>query len=70
MEKKRNIVQYRERLDKTLASPDLINEETLKTLVKRQLCSSEIEGFYIIAFEIIQVAVVIHELNATIISVH
>ncbi|KAF7818877.1 uncharacterized protein G2W53_024332 [Senna tora] len=47
MEKKGNIVLYRERLDKTLALPDLTNEETLKTLVKTQLHSSEqkIEGF-------------------------
>lgn len=37
MEIKRKIVQYRERLDKTLSSPDLTNEETLKTLVKNQL---------------------------------
>ncbi|XP_028777606.1 uncharacterized protein LOC114734213 isoform X1 [Neltuma alba] len=47
MEKKRKIVQYRERLDKTLSSPDLRNEEPLKALVKRQLRSSgqEIEGY-------------------------
>ncbi|KAI4348856.1 hypothetical protein L6164_009526 [Bauhinia variegata] len=47
MEKKRKIVQYRERLDKTLASPDLTNEDILKTLVKKQLLQSsegEIEG--------------------------
>jgi hypothetical protein len=40
MEKKRKITQYRERLDKTLASPDLKNEERLKTLVKDQLLLS------------------------------
>ncbi|XP_024633118.1 uncharacterized protein [Medicago truncatula] len=44
MEKKRKIVQYRERLDKTLASPDLTNVEILKKLVKSQLLpSSELE---------------------------
>lgn len=44
MEKKRKIVQYREKLDKTLASPDLTNVEILKKLVKSQLLpSSELE---------------------------
>lgn len=44
MEKKRKIVQYRERLDKTLASPDLTNVEILKKRVKSQLLpSSELE---------------------------
>ncbi|CAA7016139.1 unnamed protein product [Microthlaspi erraticum] len=37
MEKKREISEYRERLDKTLASPDLTNEQTLKALIKTQL---------------------------------
>ncbi|TKY53188.1 hypothetical protein E2542_SST24712 [Spatholobus suberectus] len=48
MEKKRKIVQYRERLDRTLASPDLTNEEILKKLVRSQLLPSsepEVEGF-------------------------
>ncbi|XP_054813573.1 uncharacterized protein LOC129314232 [Prosopis cineraria] len=47
MEKKRKIVEYRERLDKTLSSPDLTNEEALKALVERQLHSlgQEIEGY-------------------------
>ncbi|KAG4916544.1 hypothetical protein GLYMA_19G201300v4 [Glycine max] len=47
MVKKGNIVQYRERLDNTLALPDLTNEQILKTLVKSQLQRSsevEIEG--------------------------
>ncbi|CAK8571279.1 unnamed protein product [Lathyrus sativus] len=44
MEKKRKIVQYRERLDRTLASDDLTNVEILKKLVKSQLLpSSELE---------------------------
>lgn len=38
------ITQYRERLDKTLSSPDLTNEETLKTLVKNQLLHSLEDG--------------------------
>uniref|UniRef100_M4F169 START domain-containing protein n=1 Tax=Brassica campestris TaxID=3711 RepID=M4F169_BRACM len=37
MEKKREICEYRERLDKTLSSPDLTNEQTLKTLIRQQL---------------------------------
>lgn len=40
MENKHKISQYRERLDKTLASHDLTNEETLKILVKNQLLHS------------------------------
>ena len=47
MEKKRKIVQYRERLDRTLASPDLANDEMLKKLVGSQLPPSsepEVEG--------------------------
>ncbi|KAK7268117.1 hypothetical protein RIF29_20804 [Crotalaria pallida] len=49
MEKKRKIVQYRERLDRTLASPDLTNDEMLKSLVKSQLLHSsepEVEEGY------------------------
>ncbi|KAK7284762.1 hypothetical protein RJT34_19515 [Clitoria ternatea] len=47
MAKKGNIVQYRERLDKTLSSPDLTDEQILKTHVKSQLKRSSnvaIEG--------------------------
>lgn len=47
MEKTQKITQYRERLDKTLASPNLTNKEALKLLVKNQLIRSsknEIEG--------------------------
>ncbi|KAK7828532.1 uncharacterized protein LOC111990545 [Quercus suber] len=40
MEEKMKITQYRERMDKTLASPDLKNGERLKTLVKDQLLHS------------------------------
>ncbi|KAG5003320.1 hypothetical protein JHK86_027459 [Glycine max] len=47
MEKKRKIVQYRERLDRTLASPNLANDEMLKKLVRSQLppLEPEVEGF-------------------------
>ncbi|XP_047163401.1 uncharacterized protein LOC124833068 [Vigna umbellata] len=48
MEKKRKIVQYRERLDRTLASPDLTNDGLLKKLVRSQLLLSsepEVEGY-------------------------
>uniref|UniRef100_A0A5B6ZAC0 START domain-containing protein n=2 Tax=Davidia involucrata TaxID=16924 RepID=A0A5B6ZAC0_DAVIN len=48
MERKQKISQYRGRLDKTLASHDLTNEETLKTLVKKQILRSsqcEIEEY-------------------------
>lgn len=47
MESKKNISQYRQRLDTTLASHDLVNEESLKTLVKNQMMrssQSEVEG--------------------------
>ncbi|KAG2305838.1 hypothetical protein Bca52824_025586 [Brassica carinata] len=37
MEKKREICEYRERLDKTLSSPDLTSDQTLKTLIRQQL---------------------------------
>lgn len=49
MEKRKNIVQYRERLDKTLTSFDLTNDQKLKSLVESQFRSSslsetELEG--------------------------
>lgn len=40
MEGKHNISQYRSRLDKTLASHDLENENTLKSLVRHQMLRS------------------------------
>ncbi|CAI8614952.1 unnamed protein product [Vicia faba] len=46
MEKRKNIVQYRERLDKTLASFDLTNDQKLRLLVESQVrrdSQSEIE---------------------------
>ncbi|CAN6810200.1 unnamed protein product [Brassica oleracea] len=41
MEKKREICEYRERLDKTLASPELTNEQTLKSLIRNQINEEE-----------------------------
>lgn len=41
MERKREICEYRERLDKILASPDLANEQNLKTLIRNQLNEEE-----------------------------
>lgn len=37
------ITKYRDRLDKTLASPDLTNADTLKNLVKDHLQRSSLE---------------------------
>ncbi|PNY12941.1 START-2 domain protein [Trifolium pratense] len=50
MENRKNIVQYRERLDKTLTSFDLTNDQKLKSLVESQFCRSsqsemELEGY-------------------------
>ncbi|CAH8354644.1 unnamed protein product [Eruca vesicaria subsp. sativa] len=40
MQKKREISEYREKLDKTLSSPELNDHESLKSLLRNQLCSS------------------------------
>ncbi|GAU17527.1 hypothetical protein TSUD_340710 [Trifolium subterraneum] len=50
MENRKNILQYRERLDKTLTSFDLTNDQKLKSLVESQFCRSsqsemELEGY-------------------------
>lgn len=47
---KGDISEYRDRLDKTLTSQDLVNEDLLKGLVKSQIISSltiENEGKFI-----------------------
>ncbi|XP_078172999.1 uncharacterized protein LOC144566840 [Carex rostrata] len=44
MEKSKKIVEVRERLDKTLASPDLVNINSIRSLVKSQLHRSGLEG--------------------------
>ena len=45
MEGKENISQYRERMDHTLASHDLVNEEALKAILKNQLLYSSEHDF-------------------------
>ncbi|KAF9595452.1 hypothetical protein IFM89_000370 [Coptis chinensis] len=48
MEKKQKISEYRDRLDKTLACHDLVNEESVKNLVRTQLvrtCPPDIKGY-------------------------
>lgn len=44
MEKKQRVLELRERLDETLALPDLANEELIKSLVKNQLLRSSFSG--------------------------
>lgn len=44
MEINGRISKYRDRLDKTLASPDLTNTETLKSLLKTHLLSTTLDG--------------------------
>ncbi|XP_019705109.1 uncharacterized protein [Elaeis guineensis] len=44
MEKKKKVLELRERLDQTLALPDLANEELIKSLVKNQLLRSSFSG--------------------------
>lgn len=49
MERKCDISDYRSKLDRTLASPDLTNDETIKTLLKNQIVESsylQFEGLY------------------------
>ncbi|KAJ1697074.1 hypothetical protein LUZ63_005586 [Rhynchospora breviuscula] len=44
MEKKKKIVEQRERLDRTLALPDLVDKNSIRSLVKFQLLRSGLEG--------------------------
>lgn len=51
MQKKREISEYREKLDKTLSSPELTDHESLMSLLRNQLCSSPgISFFFHFAF--------------------
>lgn len=55
MEKKGKIFQYRERLDKTLASLELANKDSLKRLVKNQIqgfSPKETEGLYSLKYPV------------------
>lgn len=51
MDKKQQILEFRKRLDETLASPTLANDESLKSLVENQLLHSsscQTEGWLIV----------------------
>lgn len=50
MQKKGEISEYREKLDKTLSSPELTDHESLKSLLRNQLCSSSGMFFFFCAF--------------------
>lgn len=47
MEEKKKIVELRGRLDRTLASPDLVNKNSIRSLVKSQLLRSGLEGLIV-----------------------
>lgn len=79
MEKKQNILKYRERLDQTLALPDLVSENSVKALINHQLLHSspcEIEGWFFIwpdGFHFIgtfRVEVLVHESGELIVFFH
>ncbi len=44
MEKRREIGELRDRMDRTLALPDLADEELLRSLVKRQILASSLSA--------------------------
>ncbi|XP_024310774.1 uncharacterized protein LOC100835152 isoform X2 [Brachypodium distachyon] len=44
MDKRKGILELRDRLDKTLASPDLTDEGSLQSLVKKQILQSSLPG--------------------------
>ncbi|BAT14509.1 Os11g0568700 [Oryza sativa Japonica Group] len=44
MEKRREIRELRDRMDRTLALPDLADEELLRSLVKRQILASSLSA--------------------------
>lgn len=44
MDKKQNVLELRDRLDKTLAMPDLLNEESIRSLIKDQLLRASSSG--------------------------
>jgi hypothetical protein len=50
MEKKKMIMELRGRLDKTLTSPDLVNIDSLRSLVKSQILRSGLEGLKVVKF--------------------
>ena len=46
MQKKGEISEYREKLDKTLSSPELTDHESLKSLLRNQLSGSSPGMFF------------------------
>nr|CAB3490075.1 unnamed protein product [Digitaria exilis] len=44
MEKRKRVLELRDRLDRTLAMPDLAEESLLKALVKKQILASSLTG--------------------------
>lgn len=44
MEKRKEILELRDRLDRTLALPDLADEDSLRSLVKKQILKSSLSG--------------------------
>ena len=44
MEKRKRVLELRDRLDRTLALPDLAEESSLRALVKKQILASSLSG--------------------------
>jgi len=44
MEKRKRVLELRDRLDRTLALPDLAEESSLKALLKKQILASSLTG--------------------------
>lgn len=44
MEKRKRVLELRERMDRTLALPDLAEESSLRALVKKQMQASALTG--------------------------
>lgn len=44
MEKRKRILELRDRLDRTLAMPDLAEASSLRALVKKQILASSLTG--------------------------
>ena len=44
MEKRKRVLELRDRLDRTLAMPDLAQESSLRALVKKQILASSLTG--------------------------
>ena len=44
MEKRKRVLELRDRLDRTLALPDLAEESSLRALVKKQILASSLTG--------------------------